>query len=224
MSRSSKDFVYRLQELFTSNGDAEAAQEMATYMKGKFEFYGVAATTRRELSKNLYAESGIPSDAFSIARELWTKPQRELHYVAQELLMKSKKQWKVEHIEDIEVLLTTQSWWDTIDFLASNVVGEYFRKWPEYREEVVLRWNSSENMWLVRTSILFQIKYKDQVDTNLLSRCILPHIQDKEFFIKKAIGWALRQYSKYNAEWVHAFLQTHELQPLSVKEATKYLK
>jgi 3-methyladenine DNA glycosylase AlkD len=197
--------------------------KMAAYMKDKFVFYGVTSPIRKQICKEVYAEYGVPENAIEIAKQLFLKPQRECHYVAQELLIKAKKQWKEHHIEDIEWFITTHSWWDTVDHLASNVVGTYFKKWPQNQEDIVRYWNKSDNMWLVRTSIIYQLKYKNEVDSHLLASCILPHTQDKEFFIKKAIGWALRSYADVNPDWVISFVQNNDLQPLSAKEALRKL-
>ena len=216
-------FVKHIQREFQEHSNPEAAQKMAAYMKGKFSFYGVSSPVRKELCKNIYQEYGVPNNAIDAVRMLWAEPKRELHYVAQELLMKAKKQWQEHYLEDIESLITCNSWWDTVDHLASNVVGEYFKKWPEGKQETIRRWNASDNMWLVRTSIIFQLKYKENVDEGLLTECILNHTSDKEFFIKKAIGWSLRQYAKYNEPWVVEFLDNYEMQPLSRREASKNL-
>jgi 3-methyladenine DNA glycosylase AlkD len=216
-------FVKHVCREFKENSNADGADKMAAYMKGKFAFYGVSSPVRKELTRELYREYGVPSSALDVVKMLWAQPKRELHYVAQELLMKSKKQWQEHYIEDIEMLITTNSWWDTVDHLASNVVGEYFIKWPQGKLEIIRRWNKSNNMWLVRTSIIFQLKYKDNVDVGLLSECILRHTSDKEFFIRKAIGWSLRQYAKYNQDWVISFLESNVMQPLSRREATKNL-
>jgi 3-methyladenine DNA glycosylase AlkD len=220
---SSEFYFNEITSRLSAKSNLDNATKMKAYMKDKFSFYGVPSPIRRQICKGIYAEHGLSEDPVSLAKQLWTTPYREAHYVAQELLLRSKKQWRVELIEDLEWFLTTNSWWDTIDFLASNVVGQYFKKWPEHQEEVILAWNKSPNMWLVRTSIIFQLKYKDELDTQLLTQCILPHADDTEFFIKKAIGWALRQYSKYNAAWVSTFLAHYTLQPLSIREASKYL-
>ena len=192
-------------------------------MRGQYEYYGITSPRRKQICKEVYSEHGVPENAIEIAKEMFLQPQREFHYVGQELLMKCKKQWKEHHIEDIEWFIITNSWWDTVDHLASNVVGTYFKKWPEGKHEIIQKWNASKNMWLVRTSIIFQLKYKDEVNSTLLENCILPHINDKEFFIRKAIGWALRQYSRFNPKWVIDFVNRTELQPLSKKEALRLL-
>jgi len=199
-----------------------AAQKMSAYMKNRFTFYGIASPLRKNICRHIYEAIGRPTNVVSIAKQLWVKPQRELHYIAQEMLLRGKKEWTPDFVYDLEWFISTNSWWDTVDFIASNLVAEYFKKWPECKKEIVLGWNNSDNMWLVRTSIVFQLKYKNEVDTEILQTCIIKHSSSKEFFIKKAIGWSLRQYAKYDAEWVQDFLENNELQTLSVREATKH--
>jgi 3-methyladenine DNA glycosylase AlkD len=215
------DKIFR--RAFEEHENVEAAVKMKAYMRGQYEYFGISSPVRKDICKLVYSEHGVPDDAVELAKLLFSQPEREFHYVGQELLMKCKKRWKEHHIEDIEWFITTNSWWETVDHLASNVVGAYFKKWPDGKSEVMKRWNASDNMWLVRTSIIFQLKYKDEVDTLLLEQCILPHTDDKEFFIRKAIGWALRQYSRYNPEWVMAFVKRTKMQPLSEKEALRLL-
>lgn len=212
-----------LRHQFEEIADADRAIEQSKYLKGQFQFYGLSMPVRKELVKEYYKEYGVPENAVELAKAMFSLPQREFHYTAQELLMKAKKQWEFHHIDDFEWFITTNSWWDTVDHLASNVVGTYFQKWPEATDEIVLKWNQSGNMWLVRTSIIFQLKYKDKMNRDLLEACILPHTADKEFFIRKAIGWALRQYGRFNPDWVRDFITRVPLQPLSVREAKKYI-
>lgn len=210
-------------ERFEEAADTSRAIQQKAYLKNQFEFYGMSMPDRKQLVKKIYVEFGVPDNEIELAKAMFLQPQREFHYTAQELLMKVKKQWRIHHVEDLEWFITTNSWWDTVDHLASNVAGSFFLKWPEAMEEIILKWNQSGNMWLVRSSIIFQLKYKDQVNKELLEACIVPHASDKEFFIRKAIGWALRQYGRFNPEWVSDFIGRVQLQPLSLKEAKKYL-
>jgi 3-methyladenine DNA glycosylase AlkD len=212
-----------LRQEFEAASNSEKAAQQKAYLKNQFEFYGISMPERKRLVKAYYDEYGVPENGIELAKTMFLLPQREFHYTAQELLMKVKKQWEFHHIEDIEWFITTNSWWDTVDHLASNVAGAFFKKWPEAKKEVILNWNRSENMWLIRSSIIFQLKYKNEVNEELLEMCILPHTQDKEFFIRKAIGWALRQYSRFNPDWVRDFIGRVALQPLSLGEAKKYL-
>ncbi len=217
-------FTQALVAAFQQHKDDERAEKMAAYMKYKFAYFGIMSTPRKELLKQVVSAYGVPANAMQIAKELWLLPQRELHYCAIELLLKTKKQWTENSIVDFEWLVVTNSWWDSVDGIAVNLVGEYFKKWPQQKEAITEKWNNAENMWLVRTSILFQLKYKSKTDTDLLAQYCLAHAHQKEFFIKKAIGWALREYAKTNADWVEHFIENNHFQPLSVKEALKHIK
>ncbi len=208
--------------IFENYIDVERAAKMKQYMKGQFEYLGIMATPRRELTRQLFKELGVPSEVSIVIRELFNQPYRELHYVAQEMVQKNKRNWTANTINDIEWLVVTKSWWDTVDFIASNLAGPFFKKFPEQKMEFLEKWNASEDIWLIRTSILFQLKYKKDTDADLLKALILPHITNKEFFIKKAIGWALREYAKTNADWVLDFVRSHKLQGLSEREALKH--
>lgn len=120
-------------------------------------------------------------------------------------------------------MITHKSWWDTIDFIASNLVGAYFKHFPEVKVNTIKKWLASENIWKQRTALLFQLKYKDQLDTSLLKYIIISLLGSDEFFINKAIGWILREYSKTNPEWVLSFTAENKLDKLSQREALKWL-
>jgi 3-methyladenine DNA glycosylase AlkD len=149
--------------------------------------------------------------------------EREYQYLAIELMYRKRKLWTGDWLDLIETLILTKSWWDTVDGLAAKIAGTYFLRFSEFKEERIHRWIHSDNMWLNRSAIIFQLKFKDEVDTQLLTKSILPHIKSREFFHEKAIGWALRQYSKFNPDWVRDFLVEYQLRPLSIREASKYL-
>ena len=119
--------------------------------------------------------------------------------------------------------MISNSWWDSVDTIAVKLVGAYFAEYPEEREKWIRKWIKSDNIWLNRTAIIFQLSYKNQLDIPFLVRAILPHTNSKEFFIQKAIGWAIRQYTKTNPKWVKDFVKSNTLKPLSKREAFKYL-
>ena len=121
----------------------------------------------------------------------------------------------------MEYMIVKKSWWDTVDHAASDLTGPYFKLFPEQIIKITGRWNGSDNFWLQRSSIMFQKKYRKDTDTLLLSKYILLHTDSKEFFIQKAIGWALREYGKTDQAWVKRFVQQNKLSPLSKREALK---
>ncbi|QRG69246.1 DNA alkylation repair protein [Brevibacillus choshinensis] len=208
--------------LFANRANQEAAGPMEAYMKNQFPFLGVKTPLRRELSKRLYREQGIPENWETVVRELWALPEREYQYVALDLLEKVKKRFAAEHVGLAEELITGKSWWDTVDYLASHMVGTLFRLNPALIGDNNERWLEGANLWLQRTTLLFQLSYKEKTDEELLFKNIRFCAASKEFFIQKAIGWSLREYAKTNPEAVRHFVEMTPLAGLSRREALKH--
>lgn len=198
---------------------------MRAYMKDITPFFGIKTVERRSLLKAHLAEQGkaILAELPAIACSAFAQPQREWHCTAVDLLVMHAKKLGPEHLSLLEELITTKSWWDTVDALASNVVGVVLKRYPMEMPYWNERWVGSEEMWLVRTSILFQLKWKTDTDQALLFGNIERHAGHTNFFIRKAIGWALRQYGRTAPEAVHAFVATRKLSPFSVREALRRL-
>jgi 3-methyladenine DNA glycosylase AlkD len=211
---------------FEAYADPERAVKMRAYMKDQFEYMGLQTPVRKELTKAFYAEYGYPDpqEVIGIAEKCWQLPYREYKYFALELMAKMKNSLGHDAIYFYEKLITDQSWWDTIDWIAPSLVGYHFEQYPEERTEYTDKWIKSGNIWLQRSCILFQLKYKANTDTRLLKNIILKLKDSKEFFIRKAIGWILREYSKTDPGFVVRFVQTHELSGLSHREALKWLE
>ena len=195
-------------------------------MKNRFEFYGIKTPLRRELQRPFLEVKYLPpkENLKQIVKELWLEPQRELHYFTQELVRKYTKQFELKDIELFEFMIIHNSWWDSIDFVAVNLLGVYFKMYPKQIEIYIYKWLKSGNIWLQRSAILFQLKYKKQLDTVLLASIINQLLGSKEFFINKAIGWILREYGKTNPVWVKEFVKKTNLSNLSKREATRLLK
>jgi 3-methyladenine DNA glycosylase AlkD len=134
-----------------------------------------------------------------------------------------KRNYKKEDIQLIEKLITTNSWWDTVDTIAKNILGEYLLEYPLETENVIERFSNSDNMWLNRSAILFQLGYKQKTNFELLQSECEKHKNSNEFFIQKAIGWALREYTKTNPEMVRNYVANTNLKKLSQKEALKHI-
>lgn len=219
-------YVQSIHTLFSKQADSLAAVPMKRYMRNQFEYLGLKSAQVGALFKEHLENHGLPSpsDLDSILRELWTLPEREFQYVAVGLLGRFEKKLSTEFIETLEYLLVTKSWWDTVDTLAAGVVGTHFRRYPDVRETYLAKWRASENFWLRRTTILFQLKYRDQTDFNLLCDIIRENLGSKEFFINKAIGWSLRQYTRVDPDAVREFVAVTSLHPLSAREAMKWLE
>jgi 3-methyladenine DNA glycosylase AlkD len=206
--------------------DKNKAAEMAAYMKGKFAFYGVPAPDRKLVQKQVFTVHKISNaeELMQCVDELYALPQRELHYMAVDLISKYKNKFLTKaHLPWLQELVCTNSWWDTVDILNNHAVGVLLLKNLSEQKKYAEAWSNSNNMWLQRTAIIHQNLFKEKTNVALLEKIILHHAHSKEFFIQKAIGWALRQYAYVDAQWVRDFLNTHELAKLSVREASKHL-
>ena len=214
-----------LAETYRAQGDETVAAGMSAYMKQLFPFAGIKKPARAALSKPFFTElKSLDADSLREAvRWLWKQSEREFQYFAMELLWKHKKTWDDGYLDLFEELVLTKSWWDTVDFIAATLVGHFFAKHPKRIAATTKAWCASENMWLNRTAILFQLKYKDKTDFALLQRLIQPHLGSKEFFHQKAIGWSLRQYAYTDPKAVIAYVKRTEMKPLSRREAMKHL-
>lgn len=217
-------YLIPLIKSFEQNANAVNAKGMKAYMLNHFDYYGLKTPLRRKLSKEYFKQSLPPfNDVEEIVKDCWQYPSREMQYVAVELLACYKKEWKKNTIQLMEYMLTHKSWWDSVDHAATDLTGPYFKLFPEQIEKITGRWNKSSNIWLQRSSIMFQKAYKKETDKELLSKYILHLASSKEFFVQKAIGWALREYSKTNSNWVKNFVAKNPLPPLSKREALKRL-
>ncbi|MEH7095907.1 DNA alkylation repair protein [Neobacillus vireti] len=214
-----------LTKLFEEKRDADNAGPMQNYMKGHFSFLGIKSPLRKELEKKFFQETGLLHEPFNkeFIEELWNKQDREYQYTALTYMEKSLKKLHKSDLPFMEWLITTKSWWDTVDAIAPKPVGKIAENFPEVIVETIDGWSVNENIWLRRAAILFQLKYKGKTNEDLLYRYIMKNAESKEFFIQKAIGWALREYSKTNPASVKKFIEGHKLAPLSVREGSKYL-
>jgi 3-methyladenine DNA glycosylase AlkD len=218
--------LIEIKEVFSKNSNESIAWGQSAYLKNNFEFFGLKSPKRKELQRPFLIKKNLPCKevAFQLVQDLWNEPQRELHYFALEILFKYKNEYQKEDLKFFEKLITENSWWDSIDFIAPNILGVYFKKFPGMRKETIGGWLESENIWLQRSALLFQLKYKEELDKALLTYVIDRLNNEKEFFIRKAIGWILREYSKVNPDWVTKYVEKTTLQPLSRKEALKVIE
>ncbi len=220
-------FSNELEKAFNQNSNPENAVSMSKYMKNNFQFFGIKTEERRRIFKNIWTENKkeVSENTREIALSLYSKKGRELHYCAIEILIKNlKNNYIKEDILLIEKLITTNSWWDSIDFLSKYLLGNYLLQFPEEKDSVIDKFSSSENMWLNRSAILFQLGYKEKTNFDLLKLVCEKHKMSAEFFIQKAIGWALREYAKTDPEAVSNFVSSSNLKKLSEKEALKNIK
>lgn len=195
--------------------DPARAQSMAAYLRGQFDFLGVATPSRRAASTAVLRELRDAPD-WEFVATCWATEQREFQYVACDHLREAPLD--SADLPRLKELVTTKSWWDTVDALVKPIgrAGS---------ADDMLEWAGDDNLWVRRAAILHQLGRKTSTNPDLLSEIILGNLGSGEFFIDKAIGWALRDYSKVAPAWVRGFLVGHagELAPLSRREAAKYL-
>jgi 3-methyladenine DNA glycosylase AlkD len=219
-------YTQQVIDVFNKNSNLDVATPMAKYMRNKFLYFGIKSPLRKEISKPFLLKNNLPAiqDAPKVINQLWDQPQRELQYFALELLQKYSKTSPADWIDLYEELIIKKSWWDTVDGIAAWNVGDHFQKYPDQIFSYTSKWMNSENMWLQRTCLIFQLRYKGQTDFELMKTFILLLSSSREFFIRKAIGWALRQYSKVDPQVVKEFVAQQPMSNLSKREATKLLK
>lgn len=224
---SPKQFLSKLEKLFKAHANAREAEAMSKYMKFLFPFLGIKKPARKELSRTLMADikPGMNEDWLVEAVELlWNKPEREYHYVAIELLQRYAPKHLGEHTwSRVEGWLTQKSWWDSVDAISAYVAAPMALKFPSVKRKLK-SYITHKNFWLKRVAIIHQLPYYENTDVIFLKEACLKNAEDKEFFIRKAIGWALRQYARTNPDWVKQFVREHQMQlsPLSVREALKH--
>lgn len=221
----SNEYLSKISQAFEKIADPEIAKNQKNYMRNKFDFFGIQATPRRKATRKFMRKENRPSyeELETVVKELWQKEEREYQYFAAELVEKYKKDFTEDIIELFEYMITHKSWWDTVDQMAKNLVGPYFKKFPEKKDEYIEKWIQLDNIWLQRSCILFQLAYKEDTDVKLLFD-IINRLKDiDEFFIQKAIGWALRQYARIEPKVIKNFVKNNELSSLSEREALKHL-
>ena len=211
---------------FEPHRDPARAEAMAAYMRDRFVFFGIPAPERDRLIRDLVPRLDLRTerDILRFAAACWEQPEREYQYLALRVLRRSAKTLSPEALQALGRLITVKSWWDTVDELAIHVTGPLVATHPELRG-VMDAWIEDDDIWLARTAILHQNSYKRRTDAELLFRYCLLRAADSEFFIRKAIGWALREYSKTDPEAVRAFVERNgtALAPLSRREALRRL-
>ena len=204
--------------------DGERAAQMAAYMRDQFRYLGVQTPARRKISRPfLNASKKERLLDWDFVDACWQAEEREFQYVAADYLRKVRHLLTVADLPRIRGLAVTKPWWDTVDSLDATV-GSVVAQSAEGRE-LILEWARDENMWVRRLAIDHQLQRKESTDVELLSSIIEANLGSGEFFIDKAVGWALRDYSKTDPEWVRAFIAEHRqgMAALAIREASKYL-
>ncbi|MFF7714136.1 DNA alkylation repair protein [Streptomyces sp. NPDC007988] len=216
----------RLTATYPAAADPVRAREAAAYMKDVAPFLGIRTPERRALSRTVLAGTPRPSEAdcTAIALRCWELPEREYHYFAADYLRRHAGRCSSAFVPVARRLITTVSWWDTVDTLAAHVVGALVAADPGLAR-VMDRWIEDDDLWIARTALLHQLRHKDATDAERLFRYCLRQSGHPDFFVRKAIGWSLREYAKTDADAVRGFVDSarDRLAPLSVREALKNL-
>ena len=209
---------------FQAHGNPEIAQGQMAYMRYQYEYFGLKMPQWTAHTKAIHKEHGLPQgeDLKALARLCFQDEHREMHYFALETVQKMLKTQPSEFIEFLEELILTNSWWDTVDWI-NKLVGMHFKRFPELTKPVTERWMDSENMWLQRVCMIFQLTYKGKTDKELMFKYIRQVASSKEFFLQKGAGWALRQYSRTNPAAVREFVDSTKLAPLTKREAMRLI-
>ncbi len=220
------DWIKSVKGIFEDHRHPEQAEGMERYMRDKFKFYGIKSKERRKLTRTFLNDTKNfkQKELTNICLALWELPEREYQHFVVDILKRRVNNLDEKGINLLEKLITNKSWWDTVDMLATNISGKYFKKYPVQIKPVTQNWIESDNIWLNRSAILFQLKYKEETDVDLLLKYIKIKLDSDEFFIQKAIGWVLREYAKTDPELIYNFVQNNDLASLSRREALKNIK
>jgi 3-methyladenine DNA glycosylase AlkD len=211
-----------------AGADPVRAAGNAAYMKiaetGTLPYLGVRRPEVRRITRAAAAEHPDTPEAMArLARDLWDAAEfREERYAAQDLLGLRWARGRLDLLDLHRHMALTGAWWDHVDEVAHRI-ADLLDAHPDETAVVLLDWRTDESMWLRRLAIIGQLGRRDRVDLQLLSDVIEPNLADREFFVRKAIGWALREVARWNPDWVRSFAETHELSPLSRREALKHL-
>lgn len=221
-----KEYHRRLSDALKAAANPVVAAGAKKYMKDQSEFFGVSSPKRKEILSVFLNENTFPSidDIEAFALLCWDSPQREMQYCCMEIMYRMRKKLSPVHLPLFEKLIQTKGWWDTVDFIAPSLAGFILKNNPELIDETISCWQNHNSMWMRRAAILHQLKYKTDTDEKRLFTICKALAHEKEFFIRKAIGWALREYSKVNPDAVKHFVVITPLSSLSQREALKRIQ
>ncbi|MEV0173786.1 DNA alkylation repair protein [Streptomyces sp. NPDC050803] len=214
----------RLTAVYGAAADPERGAAMRAYMKDVAPFLGLTTPVRRELSRTVLEGTPRPdeADCTAIALRCWRLPEREYQYFAVDYLRRHARVCTSGFLPVTRHLVSTVPWWDTVDLLAAHVVGTLVAADAKLTADMD-DWIGDDNLWVARTALLHQLRYKERTDAERLFAYCVRQSGHPDFFIRKAIGWALREYAKTDPEAVRSFLAREKgrFAPLSVREALK---
>lgn len=214
-----------IKEMFEAQANQDKALQMAQYMRNQFVFYGLPTPQRKQVYKDfLKQEKKKKSIDWQFLDQCYKDEHREFQYLVGDYLHTMKQYLVYEDIEHIQKYIQIKQWWDTID-LFDRIIGEIGLKDCRVND-LMLQWSQDKDFWVRRIAIDHQLCRKEKTNTELLEKIIVNNLGSDEFFINKAIGWALRDYSKTNPQWVKHFIEKYHdrMHRLSIKEGSKYIK
>ena len=218
------DKYLEIKKLFEEQSDEENAISMSKYMRNLFKFYGIPTPKRKAIYKDfLKEEKKSKKIDWDFLDKCYEDEHREFQYLVSDYLIAMNAFLTYEYIPKIKKYIKSKQWWDTIDFL-DRVIGEIGLR-DNRVDDLMLDWSKDDDFWIRRIAIDHQLCRKEKTNTELLEKIIVNNFGSDEFFINKAIGWALRDYSKTNPLWVKEFLNKYQdkMDNLSIKEASKYI-
>ena len=218
------DKYSKIKQLFEQNRDEENAIKMSKYMRDLFKFYGIPTPVRKSLYKDLLKEEKAKKTIdWNFLDKCYEDDYREFQYLVLDYIENMQKFLNYDDVPKLYKYIKSKQWWDTIDRF-DRIVGNIAFK-DDRINDLMLKWSKDEDFWLRRIAIDHQLGRKDKTNTKLLEQILINNFGSDEFFINKAIGWSLRDYSKTNPNWVKDFLSKYEnkMDKVSLKEAYKYI-
>lgn len=234
VTTADRELITTISTVLAAGANADRAAGQQRYMNSSMPYRGLTSGELKAALRPVLADHRIetPDVWRATIKSLWDEAAfREERYAAIAVLRhRFYRAWArdpdPETIGLLRHLIISGAWWDLVDEVASHGVGDLLRSAPDEMTPVLLAWAHDPDLWLRRTAIISQLGSRDSTDTDLLTTAILGSIDDSDFFARKAIGWALRQYARTDPEWVIAFVRAHSdaLSPLSRREALKHLQ
>lgn len=219
--------IVDLKKAFLEHANSEKAAWEIAYMKNRYSFFGIPKKLLRELIAIWVAEHPITTseELKALIQRLYQLEEREFHYTAIEIARKYSQYYDESFFDLFEMMVRNHSWWDSVDEIAAHLVGTLIEKYPEKLERKMDDWIDDPYMWIRRTAVLYQIRYKDATDQKRLFRYCEKLFHEKEFFIRKVIGWSLREYAKTSPKAIIKFVESNQdkMSGLSKREALKHL-
>lgn len=218
--------ITELQILFEKNKDAENAIKQEAYLKNQFKFLGLPKPKRASLEKQFVKNTKQleKEQVIEVIFNLSELTEREYLYTSQMVLQANYLKFDYDNVLELTKITRNNQWWENTDGFQS-FLKKWFRANPEYIKPFVLEFYQDENMWMRRLAIIAQLGMKDITDFTVMKKAIRYNLKYDQFFIQKAIGWALRDYSKVNPGDVAAFIDNHreQMSNLAIREASKYI-